>query len=231
MKVTIVHGQNHQGSSYHIGRILAENITTKENITEFFLPRDCNHFCLGCYQCINDPSSCPFYTEKHRIEEALENADVMIFTTPTYCMHTSAPMKSFLDLTFYNWMVHRPKECMFHKRAAVITTAAGSSTKSALKDITTSLVYWGVPYIKPYGISVQAMNWESVSDKKKEKIKKDMQKLSQKFIVPKAPCIPLKTKFLFTMMRAMQKGNLGSSPAEKEYWQQKGWLSNKRPWN
>lgn len=36
------------------------------------------------------------------------------FFTLTYCMRVSAPMKSFIDLTFISWMPHRPKAYMFH---------------------------------------------------------------------------------------------------------------------
>ena len=54
----------------------------------------------------------------------------------------------------------------------MISTAAGKGTKTAIKDITDALFYWGVPYVKSYGIAVQAMNWEMVSAKKKEIIKR-----------------------------------------------------------
>lgn len=96
-------------------------------------------------------------------------ADLLIFTTPTYCMRASAPMKAFIDLTFTYWMVHKPRKCMFSKKAVVISTAAGAGTKTAIKDITNTLFYWGIPYMKSYGISVQAMNWEMVSEKKKRR--------------------------------------------------------------
>jgi len=46
MKITIINGQNHKGSTYHIGRMLAEKLSQGDSITEFFLPRDMNHFCL-----------------------------------------------------------------------------------------------------------------------------------------------------------------------------------------
>lgn len=36
MKITMIHGQNHKGSTYHIGRMLAETLETEDNITEFF---------------------------------------------------------------------------------------------------------------------------------------------------------------------------------------------------
>lgn len=38
----------------------------------------------------------------------------------------------------------------------------------------------------------------------------------------------IKTKAFFTIMRMMQKN--GWNPADKVYWEKKGWLGKKRPW-
>ena len=229
MRITIIHGQNHMGSTYHIGKLLAEQFAGSD-VQEFFLPKDLEHFCLGCYQCIENEGNCPFYDEKSRIMQAVENADLLIFTTPTYCMRASASMKAFLDLTFTYWMSHRPRQCMFSKKAVVISTAAGTGTKSAIKDITNTLFYWGVPYIREYGIAVQAMNWEQVSEQKKAKINIDIEKLSRKIQKEKI-YVGIKTRFTFRMMRMMQMNDWGASKTEKEYWKQNGWLDKKRPWN
>lgn len=228
MRITLIHGQNHMGSTYHIGKLLAEQFENSD-IQEFFLPRDLEHFCLGCYKCIEDDEKCPFYNEKSRIMQAVESADLLIFTTPTYCMRASASMKAFMDLTFTYWMSHRPRACMFSKKAVVISTAAGTGTKSAIKDIVNTLFYWGVPCIKKYGIAVQAMNWEQVSPKKKAKINKDIAKLAGTIRKAKVH-VGIKTRFMFSMMRMMQLNDWGSGKAEKDYWKQNGWLDKERPW-
>ena len=228
MKITLIHGQNHKGSTYHIGKLLAEQFGDSD-IQEFFLPKDLEHFCMGCYQCIENEEKCPFYNEKNRIMQAIEAADLLIFTTPTYCMRASASMKAFMDLTFTYWMSHKPRKCMFSKKAVVISTAAGTGTKSAIKDITNTLFYWGVPYIKEYGIAVQAMGWEQISDKKKKKIKEDITKLARKLQKEKIH-VGVKTRFMFHMMRMMQLNNWGASKVEKDYWKQNGWLDKERPW-
>ena len=230
MKIVLIHGQNHQGSSCHIGRMIAEKIAGEKEIAEFFLPRDLNHFCTGCYRCIDDDSRCPYAADKRAIMEQVEVADLLIFTTPTYCMRASAPMKAFIDLTFTYWMVHRPRACMFEKRAVVVSTAAGTGTASAIKDVATALEYWGVPQIEKYGIAVQASGWEAVSAKKKAKIEKDTDNIAANLSRAGKPRVGMKTKLLFSMMRMMQKNNWGSSPAEKEYWMEKGWLGKARPW-
>jgi len=230
MKIVLIHGQNHKGSSYNIGRMIADKVEVEKEITEFFLPKDLNHFCLGCYKCIEGDDNCPFYEEKRNIMDEVEKADLLIFTTPTYCLRASAPMKSFIDFTFTYWIAHRPRKCMYSKKAVVVSTAAGQGTKSAIKDVKTALFYWGVPYIKSYGKALQAMNWDMVSPKKKEKIEKDTTRIAKKLSNGKKPFVGIKTRFMFKVMAGMQSAGMGSSPMEKEYWESNGWLGKKRPW-
>ena len=45
MKIVMLNGQNHNGSTYHIGRMIADKIEGENEITEFFFPKDLNHFC------------------------------------------------------------------------------------------------------------------------------------------------------------------------------------------
>lgn len=230
MKIVLIHGQNHKGSSYTIGRKIANKISCEKNITEFFLPRDLNHFCIGCYNCVEDEEKCPYYSEKHRIMEEVEKADILIFTTPTYCLRASAPMKSFIDLTFTYWMSHKPKKCMFKKRAVVVSTAAGVGSGTAIKDISTALGYWGVSDTIKYGISVHAMNWDMVSEKNKSKIEKTTDKIAKELSRTPKPKVSIKTKALFGIMRMIQVKGMGSSEVEKNYWEKNGWLSKERPW-
>lgn len=230
MKIVMIHGQNHVGSSCHIGRMLVEALGSGNEVTEFFLPRDLPHFCLGCYRCITDDTACPYYAEKHRIMEQVEQADLLILTTPNYCMLPSAPMKAFIDLTFTYWMSHRPRTCMFSKRAAVISTTAGMGARQAILGVKRTLLYWGIPYVKGYGIGVQAMNWDGVRQAKKDKIGKDITWLARRLSSKKAPHVGLKTRLFFLMMRGMQKAGMSSSPVEVAYWQEQGWLDQQRPW-
>lgn len=230
MKTVIIHGQNHKGSSYHMGRLLAEKVTAEGEITEFFLPKNLNHFCLGCYSCIEDETKCPYWSEKKVILEAMEQADLFIFTTPNYCFAPSGSMKAFLDLMFDCWMSHRPKEWMFEKRAAIVSASAGAPNGRVIKTIKTSLSGWGIPYIKSYGIAVQAANWGTVKPKIKAKIEKSISKLAWKFRSDKKPHVGFATRFVFNLMGNMHKAGWDASPVEKQYWEERGWLNKERPW-
>ena len=118
---------------------------------------------------------------------------------------------------------------MFNKKAIVVSTAAGKGAKTAVKDITDALFYWGIPYILPYGICIQAMNWDGVSEKNKEKIEKDTIRIANK-VLKKNVNVGLKTKAMFMIMRMMQKADFGSGEDDKAYWEKNGWLDKKRPW-
>ena len=227
MKTVIINGQNHKGSTYNIGINLAHKLASDDEITEFFLPRDLNHFCLGCYSCINDVKKCPFYNEKKIIADAMEEADLLILTSPNYCMMPSAPMKSFIDLFFEYWIPHRPQAHMFTKKAVVISTTAGMGAGKVCSQLKRTLAYWGVPYVKKYSLSVQASNWNDVSQKKKDKIEKDITKIANKIKKSKQKKPSLYIRFMFNMM-ALTKKN--PDDPESVQWQKQGWLDGTRPW-
>lgn len=229
MKVVVINGQNHKGSTYNIGKILADKLADEKDIVEFFLPRDLNHFCIGCYNCINDESKCPYHNEKVILEEAMISADILIFTTPNYCMAPSAPMKAFIDLFFQFWIPHRPRKEMFRKKAVVISTTAGIGAGKAIATVKRTLAYWGVPNIHTYGIAVQASNWGEVKESKKAKIEKDMTALARKVKNKKIKKPSLYIRFMFNMMVMTRKKDKDLLP-ETQYYKENGWLDKSRPW-
>lgn len=230
MKIVVIHGQNHKGSTWNVADILLQNMTCEKEVKEFFLPRDLNHFCTGCFQCLEGRDKCAFWEDKKPIDDAINAADLLILTTPNYCMMPSAPMKAFLDLFFTNWLSHKPQETMFQKRAVVISTAAGAGAGKANKLVANNLTNWGIPEVIRYGLSVNATNWEMVPDKKKDKIQKDMTRLASKLLNKTKVKVGIKTRILFWFYGGMQKANWGASPSEKEYWESQGWLSGAKPW-
>lgn len=229
-KIVVIHGQNHKGSTWNVANILLQDIICEKEVKEFFLPRDLNHFCIGCYSCLEGREKCPFWEDKKPIDDVINAADLLILATPNYCMMPSAPMKAFLDLFFTNWLSHKPRETMFKKRAVVISTAAGAGADKANKLMANNLFNWGIPEVIRYGISVNAMNWNMVPDKKKDKIEKDMKKLASKLSKKTTVKVGIKTRILFWFYGGMQKANWGASPSEKEYWESRGWLNGVKPW-
>lgn len=228
MKIVTINGQNHHGSSYHIGKEIANQL--EGEITEFFLPKDLNGFCLGCYKCLKDETKCYMYEKKKIIWDAMEDADLIIFTTPNYCMYASAPMKSFLDFSFDMWMVHRPKAWMFKKKVVIISTSAGASNKTAINTIKSSVKGWGVSYIKTIGKAVHANKWDVIPEKDKKVLDKKINKVVKDLKKNKPVRASLSTKISFKFFGFLHKKDWDSDPCEKEYWNEKGWLDKNRPW-
>ena len=231
MRILLIHGQNHRGTTCNMGRMLAQRLMGEKGaMEEFFLPRDLNGFCLGCGRCIEDEAACPYWKYKQPLLAAMERADVFILTTPNYCLAPSAAMKSFLDMFFDLWMVHRPKAWMFTKRAVVLSASAGASCKKALSTVRDSLFYWGVPCIRTYGRAVQAMRWEDVKPKTQARIRADLERIAISLMRPAAPRAGIRTRVIFGMMRMMHAKGWDASPVERQYWQAQGWLGAARPW-
>ena len=228
MKITMIHGQSHKGSTYHIAKMLSDKL--EGEVTEFFLPRDFDSFCIGCTNCFEKSETlCPHYEKLKPITEAMDEADVIILESPVYVYHATGAMKVFLDHYGYRWMVHRPEEKMFHKQAVCISTAAGAGMKSTIKDMADSTFFWGVAKTYQYGIAIAAVSWDGVSEKKKQKIEKKTTALARtikKRIGKVKPSI--KTRGFFQIMRMLQKN--GWNEADVNYWNEKGWNGKKRPW-
>lgn len=83
MKITIIHGQSHQGSTCNIARLLAKKL--KGEVKEFFLPKDFGEFCIGCTACFDiSETKCPHFEKISPITQAIDNADVIILASPVY---------------------------------------------------------------------------------------------------------------------------------------------------
>ena len=174
-----------------------------------------------------DEKKCPDYLiYMRRLTEMIDEADLLVFTTPVLVYHVSGQMKAFLDHYGYRWMVHRPEASMFRKQAVCITTAAGGGMRKALRDLTDSLRYWGVARIFTYGIAVGA----GIDDSNREKIETAVNNLALKIEHDTSKVMPsLRVKVLFHIMRILQK-KTGTTEVDKRYWEEKGWLGRKRPW-
>lgn len=229
MKTVIIHGQSHKGSTYHIARALAEKLGGE--ITEFFLPRDFGAFCTGCTRCfVDSEAKCPHAEALAPLTQAMDAADVIVLASPVYVYHATGAMKAFLDHYGYRWMAHRPEGCMFKKQGVCIATAAGAGVKSALKDMSDSLFFWGVARTYAYGLGVAATDWDGVDAKKKAAIDRKITAIAKRIAARDGRVQPsLKTRGMFQIMRLMQRN--GWNPRDVEHWKAQGWLEKKRPWN
>lgn len=79
MKIALIHGIGHQGSTWHYADLICQELDKLGTVekSEFFLPRDMPHFCMGCYTCFyKGEESCPHRDSVKPIAEAMGWQDV-----------------------------------------------------------------------------------------------------------------------------------------------------------
>ncbi len=228
MKITVIHGQSHKGSTYNIAKELCDKLGGE--VTEIFLPEDFDCFCKGCTLCfVQSETMCPHYEKLKPITDAIDSADVIILASPVYVFHATGAMKALLDHYGYRFMVHRPEEKMFRKQAVCIATAAGAGMGSTIKDMTDSTFFWGIAKTYKIGVGVAESSWERVKPELKKCVDRKTSVIARKIKAGAGKVKPgIKTKGFFLVMSMMQKK--GFNQADVDYWQKKGWLGKKRPW-
>lgn len=237
MKITVINGTEKRGVTFQLKEIFLEPFREKSEITEYYLPKDCPSFCIGCTNCIQrGEHTCKDAAHIQKIAASLLEADLIVMTSPAYVMHATGAMKSLLDHFAYLWMPHRPAPEMFVKRAVIITQCLGAGAKSAAKDIRHSLSWWGISDIRIFtGKLMNDIVWERLPDKKRSEFRVRMKGLSNQLALinyekPARTNTAVRTKFLFCRM--LQKSLHKSDPSylDGAYWAERGWLAKSRPW-
>ena len=237
MKITVINGTEKHGITYRLKEMFLEPFKGKAEITEFYLPKDGPGFCIGCTQCfLTYQDRCKDAACVQKIEKAMLEADLLVFTSPSYVMHTTGAMKALLDHFGYRWMPHRPSKEMFGKRALIITQSLGAGEKSAAKDIKDSLSWWGISYIKNSHFKLMSeIHWDKLPEKKRAAMTKGMASMARKFFAidySKPAHTNLITKAKFHAVRMMQTGLGKQNPeyTDYKYWKENGWIDKVRPW-
>lgn len=238
MNIVVINGTEKHGITYNLKEIFLRQVHNGANITEFYLPRDCNCFCCGCTACFSKGEKfCKDFVYVNVIKQAILKCDLLVFAYPVYVFHTPGAVKAFLDHLGHMWIVHRPEGAMFGKRAVIITQSLGAGTSSAFKDVKDSLSWWGISKIYSFKGSIMdsSIVWDELSEKRKNALSKGIVRLGKKikridFSKPARTSFIVKMKFF--MVRLMQKSIIKSDiiSIDAEHWKNNGWLEKKRPW-
>ena len=237
MKITVINGTEKHGVTYRLKEIFLDELRDRAEITEFYLPRDCPNFCVGCITCFHgDEHKCKDAEYTQKIEKALLEADLLVFTSPAYVFHATGAMKAMLDHFGYRWMPHRPAKEMFGKRAVIITQCLGAGGKSAAKDMKDSLSWWGVSNIRVCSFKLMSeIEWEKIPEKKRRHITEKLVNTATKvkrldFSRPARTRLVTKCKFYAVRMLQTGLGKDNPEYTDYKYWKRMGWIGKTRPW-
>ncbi len=233
MEITVLHGQMHQGSTYHVSEELIHqlHLGSQDLVHSFSLGGDGPQFCVGCFNCIyKGEHTCPHASKMTPIIAALRTSDVIIIDSPTYCLEMTGQLKTFFDHMAFMFMNHRPEGKMFHKVGVAISTAAGAGAKNVTRTITKLMFWWGIGKTHRLPVLVGAKSYQEVTDKVKTDMLKKTTKLAKRIRREvghvKAGVL---SKGLFNLMSMMQKSNTWN-PIDQNHWASQDWLKKQRPW-
>ena len=229
MKILIIHGQSHEGSTCMVARELARKVGGE--LREFFLPRDFSKPCLGCFTCFQTSlHNCPHYAELEPLVAAILEADLLILESPVYVYHATGSMMNFLDHFGTWWVVHRPLADMSRKQAVAISTASGGGMKATIRDMADSLEMWGVRRVYTLGFGVQAASPAGIPKRILRRIHTGTDRLARRIRRGAGRRgFNLRARKWFSLMRLAHK-HLPPAEPDYGYWEANGWHGKGRPW-
>lgn len=235
MKITVINGNTRHGSTWHCMDLFRQELSRygEVQVKEIVLPKEMPNLCVGCFSCFyKGEQACPHSEYILPIIASLEEADLIIMTTPVYACDVSGNLKALLDHLSFMWMSHRPNPAMFHKVGLTIATTAGAGLSHTTKTMKSSLSFWGFKRIFTFKKAVAAMKWDDVSEKNKVKIQKAIEKKAKKIYKTVHNIDHIRYPFfrgmLFRIMKGMQKGN-DWNLTDRNHWETQGWLSGNKP--
>lgn len=216
MRILVIYGDSNKDKNYELTKEFI-NKFSNPSVKEYFLPNDMAKPCLGCMNCyLNSEKNCYAFRQMSKIYENMTDADLIIFSTPTYAGGMPGHLKSFFDHFGFLWMVRRPNRIMFGKKVVIISSSYYLNAKNTLKEIKRNVNWWGVSLVYTCDLSYN------------KNIDNKFNKLYKKVILSKNN-ISIKTKIRFTYsLRKIKKHK--ENEYDYDYWKEEGWLKGKRPW-
>ena len=212
MKITVINGTERHGVTYRLKEMFLSEFEGMADITEYYLPKDCPDFCIGCTSCfLKGEHTCKDADKIGSIEKSLLEADLIVMASPAYVFHATGAI-------------------------VILTQCLGAGAKSAAKDMKHSLSWWGISQIGVFtGKLMGDIIWDKLPQKKQSELTSKVKRLSQKFAridYTKAARTNFITKVKFLFCRLIQKSLHQADPEylDGKYWDEHGWLGSVRPW-
>lgn len=78
MNITVINGTEKHGVTYRLKEMFLTEFRDEANITEYYLPKDCPNFCVGCLNCtLKGEKTCKDAEYIRKMDESLLKADLI----------------------------------------------------------------------------------------------------------------------------------------------------------
>ncbi len=176
MKIVILHGQKHKGSTWNIANMLLYQLQDEANEIEEFYVTDFPS-CIGCFRCFYEGEQCcPHYESVNAIAVSLEQADMIFLESPVIAWDVRSIEIVSGHMGYRGCRTDLKEKCF--KKSGLLIYCCGNGQCKDRKRNEATFVLLGVGKQFSYGANVNASSWSEVSQKKKTGIKRDIDKLA-----------------------------------------------------
>lgn len=223
-KIIAFIGSQRKGITYKAVQEFEKNLKELDDIDfEYIFLSDFNlEFCRGCKLCFDKGEQyCPIKDDKNLLMNKLEQADGVIFATPSYAFQVSARMKNFIDRITYTF--HRPR--FFGKVfTAMVIHAVPVGAGKIQKYLESTGSNAGFEIVK--GCCINSM--EPMSEKQQNSLNVKTKKLSKRFykqmVIHKKSVPSLFRLMTFRMTRSGLQA-CSDKYYDYYYYRDKGWFN------
>ena len=216
MKILAICGSPRKGETFKVLDAMKENFPDIDY--EILMLKDMNlKDCYGCYACINrGPEKCPLKDDRDVILKKMEDADGVVFATPTNTRHITALMKKFMDKLGY--IAHRPY--FFDKYAMFVSTCKGFGADLANEYMSSNTREYGFNVVSSLELYISAKS-EAETQYNNEQIAQAFEKLIS--AIQNGERFKPKFGYLvyFHIMKAISELNKKEGVADYEYYKDK----------
>jgi len=222
MKVLVIMGSPRKGNTYHAAERIREIMREKALVEwEYVMLRDLHlEQCRGCANCIvKGEEFCPVKDDIAGLTQKMHDADGVIFASPVYALQVTGLMKVFIDR--HSYILHRPR--FFGKKALILSTAGAVGVDDVMKYLDSVVHMWGFEVACRAGILD-----ESIPGSRQEENDRTLREAAEAFSAALRRESPSKPNFMdvviFHGLRATFDELAETFPADRAYWEQKGWM-------
>lgn len=224
-KVTAFIGSAQKKATYEAVREFERNLKSYTEIEfEYVFLKDYRiEFCRGCKLCFNKGEElCPLRDDRDLLIDKMNNSDGIIFATPNYSFHISAPMKNLFDRTAF--LLHRP--CFFGKAFTSIVTQGIFGGNSIIKYLGNMGENLGYRVTKGCVLNTLEPMTKSAQENNSLEIKKAAARFYRVLMRQAAPSPSLFRLMMFRISRTRMKEMLSDEYYDYRYYKSKGWFES-----
>ncbi|AQR94524.1 MULTISPECIES: NAD(P)H-dependent oxidoreductase [Clostridium] len=224
-KVTVFMGTSQKQATYQAVQEFEKNLKSYTDIDfEYVFLKDYHlKYCNGCKVCFEKgEENCPLKDDRNLLIEKMNNSDGVIFATPNYSFHVTAPLKNFLDRLAF--VFHRPQ--FFGKTFTTIVTQGifgGASIVKYLENIGENL---GFHVTK--GCCLNTL--KPITMRQQKKITQEVKKASARFykelMRQTSPTPSIFRLMMFRISRTSIMNILNETYRDYIYFKEKGWFES-----